>query len=1808
MYEKIEITLPTSEPLEVSWALPYNHLKSKMLNADEPYQLTPDDLKLLYDILPYSPAEDIKSQIFLWLEQVALSIQSEQLALVYNASIALRILVIYKNLPVETLDVLCHLMENEDNPKEIREKCFTAFYLSACFVKRGNVFLDRHKEFLQKAFNGEKVSDLDVRTKAAIGLLKCSVDELQLKACLLYLETTLEFTDNLFEEKLLAMQEVLQKCKALFLTDDTHKILEKPKEDKDFNQIAHVIIKYSERNKPIEAKSTQDHSEKSLDVLLSEIKQRQAKTFDKDELHRQYNDLVSAYNNKSTLIPNENPIYEWSKETCQSWSKSLKTQLVKASDPAFFPEMLAVIKRANELDARQQPRIAQLLSLLLLLNSKGKGRLIQIATGEGKTTIIAMFAAFKALQGQQVEVVTSSPILGELHALEKKSFFNLFDLTADCNWDEKATQLENGFKTCYAADIVYGDALTFQWDELRHFYEEEGTRGERKYQTLIVDEVDSLLIDDASNSAQLAGHKPAFEFLQPILAACWQELTRIHQGFRIKENKLYWQAGPKDKAHEIPDQHEFMVSCLSDYLKNVVTDSPVYIPKHLREFTLAQTKIWAESAFSAFYNYSLGKEYTLTTNSTGGHEIAPVDYNTGVIHANSHWPDGLHQFLQLKEGLKITVESLMACYISNMAYFKRYDILYGLTGTLGDLPEQKLLADTYGVDFVLMPSYKQTQLVEIEGLLATNAAEWLQKISESILEKTSNNRAILVICDSINSVEKIQKYLQENGFDPSKIKLYTRTDNDEAAGIASEITPGLVIIATNLAGRGTDIKTSLEVENSGGLHVCVTFMPQNLRVERQAFGRTARQGKRGDAQLIINQEEIFPLFEANGIDTTTIDNMLGLKDHRDTLESQRLHHVKTYEVQKIILKDKLFANFCALTKELGSKKNTKDRYKLKQIEELWGVWLHKMLGHLQQNANIDHDKMMSNFAEFESHAREIFKADDIRNPCYLISNGNELSCQKKPREAVDAYSKAIALDDVLAVHAYYNRARARIDLREPSYKEKAQSDLVEARRIITETLIPQIQSIPILASFVPGRSSNSSDNLANQANLKVVLLQKEVEHIDKTIHVLNHSSRDVEVRNYKQLSTAFSPTEKGYDSEIVELNMAGLEHFYEVAEVPPPRKNSVFGILCVAFLGLCEIVVGALCYATGNVLLGQALIKEGVNDVMYAVRSAIRGDFSWEAYKDQKAISVAITLATLGIDHIRARAALQREAVVTTAQQGAKETSKQVTLEQIRKENVAQARKFVVKTVINKTVQDVVSVAVDGLTGIAISEFEDDIKNLVKKNVWRELNRVEVKQAIEKLILAHKEGLIKRLALELIHPKQDRFQRIASAILKGIIAQQSAGAAALIRLANMHESLDKISSLTNDFSDEFAKKLLDAASDLPKADSEPPQDALSNRGQVMIDEIISIITQSIMGKLQSGIAGPILDQITSKPVQKIVGALENAWLPKFETEVFAGTGKEETNSKKKGRVNDETGSKELSNESSNDELDEMIEGSPKKSNTFNPQPRQKSVGVKKGNGGRTRFSKDGKQYTNLKKELSESAQKSKVTGKAEIRFFEGGKKGHGLYYVGRVDPVQGKLVIEAELGKQYQFNLDSGSVDFNTLGAMNYFVDAGSVEALIKGSLQGTPTSGSVSVHAGLGVMGPSTTEYLTLPNINIMGISLKVQAGANAGVGEKLTIGGSVGYDATRLKINGRLNFGFFKGLGIAGHLKMELGVDEGFGECMEKAYKDIYEGNLIAQDIAEKIKGGDMVEEWQRDYLDDTFDQVAAKAQAMRLMNTSP
>ncbi|MEL6152539.1 MAG: DEAD/DEAH box helicase, partial [Bacteroidota bacterium] len=756
-------------------------------------------------------------------------------------------------------------------------------------------------------------------------------------------------------------------------------------------------------------------------------------------LRKAYDEVMAAFRSTSAVLSSQGAIESWDKAAVKAWSQKMRAQLQEsrakdatAMSSVVQQEIIAVVMRAVKLHNGFSPRATQLLSVLCMLNpTENLGRLAQINTGEGKSLIVAMLAAIRALQGHKVDVVTTSTELSVPEVEEQTPFFEMLSLSVGENSAIGGIKEDADKKKIYAKDIVYGITGDFHGDILRTEFFGRDIRGDRGFGVVIVDEVDSMLFDSRTNSTRLSGPMPAMNHLEELLAAIWNQVSNITTRLVDKDGKTFFamvnfkvvdgqitiieQGRERTLASEeefdqylnlkdpIEDKEKFITKHTTDYVEQLLR--PLYgddretwetyrelshqmaklqntisaleheiaeetgstksreekekkekeaqvealaknlqaaqvawgkkhpiieIPKHLRGFTKKQIPQWIHSALCAMCCYHKEKHYDVRHKR----RIVPIDYNnTGVLQNNLVWSQGLAQFLQIKEGLPIQPESISTNFISTVGFFKRYGAhLYGLTGTLGNSTTQGFFTKMYNTDMVVIPPYKKRTIIgneqsryickELPAVISPKEESWYEAVCQSTLRAALQRRAVLVLCKYIHQVKEVCRMLYGR-YDRSKLRTYT----GQAAFGHRHMNAGDIVVATNIAGRGTDLKPSEMVEANGGLHVNITFLPASYRVELQNAGRTARKGQRGTAQLTLCHK--------------TETDIMQLRTARDAQEAEAIEGAEK-DVKTILFKDKLFKRFCALKAEiLPKEEDTKKIQQRAQIEEAWKAYQRK---------------------------------------------------------------------------------------------------------------------------------------------------------------------------------------------------------------------------------------------------------------------------------------------------------------------------------------------------------------------------------------------------------------------------------------------------------------------------------------------------------------------------------------------------------------------------------------------------------------------------------------------------------------------------------------------------------------------------------------------------------------------------------------------------------------------------------------------------------------------------------------------------
>ena len=422
-------------------------------------------------------------------------------------------------------------------------------------------------------------------------------------------------------------------------------------------------------------------------------------------------------------------------------------------------------------------RDTQKMAVLIAAENQ-KNTLLQVNTGEGKTLLIATLAILRAKQNKTVDVITSSPVLAARDVEKMYPLFNAFRIRASHNCEEQL----NARKSAYKSQIVYGDMQHFQRDFLLHNFYKKNILGDRTRQCVIVDEVDNMLLDNGTNMLYLSHSVAGMEALMSLFVFLHrvvnvplhgeeqytqfdtatirkqvladmigyidkQSLEKLRPGKKIDVNRVWQKLIEKniinrDGLLHIQSEKELPENFLQ-ILEAVVTktfaiqikdyicitlhrERYIQVPRYLHFFVLRHLDEFIENTKRAMFMCH-NNEYVIDVDhKNAGSDLNPritiIDKNTGVDLTTSQWSEGLHQAVQLKHGCRLSSISLKAIFVSNVGYFKGYQQINGLSGTLGSIEESKTLVALYNADLVRIPTWKPKNFYEHVPLVAAHEA------------------------------------------------------------------------------------------------------------------------------------------------------------------------------------------------------------------------------------------------------------------------------------------------------------------------------------------------------------------------------------------------------------------------------------------------------------------------------------------------------------------------------------------------------------------------------------------------------------------------------------------------------------------------------------------------------------------------------------------------------------------------------------------------------------------------------------------------------------------------------------------------------------------------------------------------------------------------------------------------------------------------------------------------------------------------------------------------------------------------------
>jgi len=546
-------------------------------------------------------------------------------------------------------------------------------------------------------------------------------------------------------------------------------------------------------------------------------------------------------------------------------TEEFRERLTKGSTlDALLPEAFAVVREAGKRAFNMRHFDVQLIGGMVL----NDGKIAEMRTGEGKTLVATLVVYLNALSGKGVHLVTVNDYLAARDAEWMGKLYTFLGLSVGVilsgqNGDEK--------RAAYACDITYGTNNEFGFDYLRDnmaFSTEE--KVQRDLHFAIVDEVDSILIDEARTPLIISGPaEDSSELYQKINAIAPKLKSQSGEEVEGDEEEGDYYLEEKSKQvflTELGHQHveEFLVE-----VGLLAEDESLYDSSNIKLMHHANAALRAHTLYQKNVDYIVK-----------GQDVIIVDEFTGRTMPGRRWSDGLHQAVEAKEGVQVQNENQTLASITFQNFFRLYDKLAGMTGTADT--EAFEFQSIYNLDVVVIPTSKKVARIDNTDLVFLTHKEKYAAIAEDVKDCRERKQPVLVGTASIETSELLSKLLDEQGVKHSV--LNAKFHQKEAQIIAQAGAPGVITIATNMAGRGTDIVLggSLEAElaeageisddkreqitadwqkrhdtvlAAGGLHVVGTERHESRRVDNQLRGRSGRQGDPGSSRFYLSLED-----------------------------------------------------------------------------------------------------------------------------------------------------------------------------------------------------------------------------------------------------------------------------------------------------------------------------------------------------------------------------------------------------------------------------------------------------------------------------------------------------------------------------------------------------------------------------------------------------------------------------------------------------------------------------------------------------------------------------------------------------------------------------------------------------------------------------------------------------------------------------------------------------------------------------------------------------------------------------------------
>ena len=522
----------------------------------------------------------------------------------------------------------------------------------------------------------------------------------------------------------------------------------------------------------------------------------------------------------------------------------------------ILPEAFAICREASRRVLGMRHFDVQLMGGMCL----HEGKIAEMKTGEGKTLVATLPVYLNALEGKGVHMVTVNDYLARRDSEWMGQLYQFLGLTVglilhDMDFPER--------KFAYSCDVTFGTNNEFGFDYLRdNMVVQQDQMVQRPLHYAIVDEVDSILIDEARTPLIISGPGAKSTEMYSVMA---RAVANLREGEDYKVDEKQKTVAPNDEV--VPKIEKFLG------IQNL------YAPENIELSHCFTMALRAKALMKRDRDYVVRND-----------EIIIVDEFTGRLMTGRRYSDGLHQAIEAKEGVKIQRESQTLATITFQNYFRMYDKLAGMTGTAKT--EEDEFLKIYKLPVVVIPTNKPVRRTDHPDVVYKNKRAKYRAVANLVEEVHAKGQPVLIGTTSIEQSEELSGYLKKRGI-PHSV-LNAKFHEKEAQIVADAGQRGVVTIATNMAGRGTDIKLGEGVPELGGLFIVGTERHESRRIDNQLRGRSGRQGDPGESRFYISlEDDLMRLFASETI--SKVMDKLGMEEDEPiehTLITKSIEHAQ----------------------------------------------------------------------------------------------------------------------------------------------------------------------------------------------------------------------------------------------------------------------------------------------------------------------------------------------------------------------------------------------------------------------------------------------------------------------------------------------------------------------------------------------------------------------------------------------------------------------------------------------------------------------------------------------------------------------------------------------------------------------------------------------------------------------------------------------------------------------------------------------------------------------------------------------------